>query len=455
MEFIPHDYQKYAIDFIKDNPVSACLLDMGLGKTVITLTAINDLIYDSFSIHKVLIVAPLRVARDTWKNEVSKWDHLKDLKISVAVGTETERRMALTRKADIYVINRENCQWLVEKSGLCLDFDMLVIDELSSFKNHLSKRAKAILKLRPKMQRVVGLTGTPAPNSLMDLFAEYRILDLGKRLGRYIGNYREQFFRPDKRNGSVVFSYKPLPFAEDEIYKRIGDITISMKSVDHLNMPDKIMNVVEVEMDSDEQKEYDYLKENLVLSKVGSEITVANAAALCGKLSQLANGAIYDDDKKVQEFHDKKLDALEDLIEASNGKPVLVAYWFQHDLERITNRLKELKVTFEKIDTEDSISRWNKGEIPVALIHPASAGHGLNLQEGSNTIIWFGLTWSLELYQQTNGRLYRQGQKEKTVVLHHIITKNTIDERILSALKRKDATQDELIAAVKAEIGGK
>lgn len=454
MEFKPHDYQKFAIDFIENHPISACLLDMGLGKTAITLTAINDLIYDSFSVHKVLIVAPLRVARDTWKNEVNKWDHLKNLKISVAVGNETERRMAFTRPAHIYIINRENCQWLVEKSGIPLDFDMLVIDELSSFKNHLSKRAKALMKIRPRIQRVVGLTGTPAPNSLMDLFAEYRLLDLGKRLGRYIGGYRDQYFRPDKRNGSVIYSYKPLPFAEEEIYKKIGDITISMKSVDHLKMPDKIINVIDVEMDEDEKKEYDYLKENLVLSKADSEITVANAAALCGKLSQLANGAIYDDEKRVQEFHDKKLDALEDLIEAANGKPVLVAYWFQHDLERIRKRLDNQKITYDRIDSVDSIQRWNNGEIPVALIHPASAGHGLNLQDGSNTIIWFGLTWSLELYQQTNARLYRQGQKEKTVILHHIITKNTIDERVLAALKRKDATQDELIDAVKAEIGG-
>lgn len=398
------------------------------------------------------MVAPLRVARDTWPNEVKKWEHLKDLRVSVAVGDAKKRKIALMRKADIYVINREMVKWLVEESGVPFDYDMVVIDELSSFKNPQSLRFKALMKVRSKVRRVVGLTGTPASNGLMDLFAEYKLLDMGQRLGRYITRYRLSYFQPDKTNGAIVYSYKPLPFAEEEIFKKIGDITISMKSGDFLQMPEKIMTEYEVEMNEKEKQEYKHLKDNLVLSVGDQEITAANAASLCGKLSQMANGAVYTDDRNVQIFHERKLDALEDMIEAANGKPVMIAYWFQHDFDRIKKRLQEMGVEFEKIDSEDSIKRWNEGRLPVALIHPASAGHGLNLQSGGSTIIWFGLTWSLELYQQTNGRLWRQGQKDKTVVIQHIITKGTIDERILSALKHKDCTQEEMIAAVKAEI---
>lgn len=398
------------------------------------------------------MIAPLRVARDTWPNEVKKWEHLKDLRVSVAVGDAKKRKIALMRKADIYVINREMVKWLVEESGVPFDYDMVVIDELSSFKNPQSQRFKALMKVRSKVRRVVGLTGTPASNGLMDLFAEYKLLDMGQRLGRYITRYRLSYFQPDKTNGAVVYSYKPLPFAEEEIFKKIGDITISMKSGDFLQMPEKIMTEYEVEMNEKEKREYKHLKDNLVLSVGDQEITAANAASLCGKLSQMANGAVYTDDRNVQTFHDRKLDALEDMIEAANGKPVMIAYWFQHDFDRIKKRLQEMGVEFEKIDSEDSIKRWNEGRLPVALIHPASAGHGLNLQSGGSTIIWFGLTWSLELYQQTNGRLWRQGQKDKTVVIQHIVTKGTIDERILSALKHKDCTQEEMIAAVKAEI---
>ena len=419
---------------------------------MITLTAIKQLLFDSFEVHKVLVIGPLRVARDTWPNEIQKWDHLKDLRVSVAVGDARKRRIALMRKADVYVINREMVKWLVEESGVDFDFDMVVIDELSSFKNPQSQRFKALMKVRYGVKRIVGLTGTPASNGLMDLFAEYKLLDMGKRLGRYITRYRLSYFQPDKTNGSIVYSYKPLPFAEEEIYKKISDITISMKSGDFLQMPEKLMTEYEVEMDEKEKAEYGRLKDNLALTVGDQEITAANAASLCGKLSQMANGAVYTDDHNVKVFHDRKLDALEDMIEAANGKPVMIAYWFQHDLDRIKERLREIGVVYEKIDSEDSIKRWNAGELPVALIHPASAGHGLNLQDGGSTIIWFGLTWSLELYQQTNGRLWRQGQKDRTVVIQHIITKGTIDERILSVLKHKDCTQEEMIAAVKAEI---
>ena len=419
-------------------------------KTVITLSAVADLMFDSFLVGKVLVVAPLRVARDTWPAETRKWDHLSELRISVAVGSEVERRVALTRDADVYVINRENVQWLVEKSGVDWKWDMLVVDELSSFKNPQAKRFKALMKVRGKIKRVVGLTGTPASNGLMDLFAEYRLIDKGVRLGRFITRYREEFFRPDKTNGLVVYSYKPLPFAEEEIYRRIGDITISMKSVDFLPMPEKVMSEVTVYMSESERKKYEELKKDLVIE--GEEITAANAAALCNKLSQLSNGAVYTDDGRTKVFHSRKLDALEDMIEAANGNPVMVVYWFKSDLSRIEERLGEKGVTFERLDDSDSIDRWNRGEIPVLLLSPASAAHGLNLQSGGSCIIWFGLTWSLELYQQTNGRLWRQGQKAKTVVINHIITKNTIDERILAVLKNKDATQEELIAAVKAEV---
>ena len=406
--------------------------------------------WDSFSVRKVLVVAPLRVARDTWPAEVRKWDHLSEMRISVAVGSEVERRVALTRDADVYVINRENVQWLVEKSGVEWKWDMLVVDELSSFKNPQAKRFKALMKVRGKIKRVVGLTGTPAANGLMDLFAEYRLIDKGVRLGRFITRYREEFFRPDKTNGLVVYSYKPLPFAEEEIYRRIGDITISMKSVDFLPMPEKVMSEVTVYMDGSERKKYEELKKDLVIE--GEEITAANAAALCNKLSQLSNGAVYTDDGRTKVFHSRKLDALEDMIEAANGNPVMVVYWFKSDLSRIEERLGEKGIAVERLDDSDSIDRWNRGEIPVLLLSPASAAHGLNLQGGGSHIIWFGLTWSLELYQQTNGRLWRQGQKAKTVVINHIITKNTIDERILAVLKNKDATQEELIAAVKAEV---
>ena len=419
-----------------------------------TLTALNDLLFDSFEVHKILIIAPLRVARDTWPAELEKWDHLGDLIASVAVGSEAERKSAMLKPADLYIINRENVQWLIEKSDLPFDFDMVVIDELSSFKNHQSKRFKALMKVRPKAKRIVGLTGTPTGNGLMDLWAEFRLLDMGKRLGRFIGQYRNDYFSPDKRNGQIIFTYKPLPYAEEAIYKRISDITISMKSTDHLIMPELILSECPVWLSTTEQKTYEELKQDLVIQLPNGDVTAANAAALSGKLCQMANGAAYTDTSEVLHIHDQKLDALEDLIESANGKPVLVAYWFRHDLERISSRLQHLKIPFAQLDSSDSIKKWNAGELPVALIHPASAGHGLNLQSGGSTLIWFGLTWSLELYQQTIARLWRQGQTDKTVVIQHIVAKGTIDEQILKALKQKDNTQSALIDAVKANLGG-
>ncbi len=452
MKYNPHSYQQYATDFIEVNPISCLLLDMGLGKTSITLTALNNLLFDSFETHKVLVIAPLRVARDTWPDELSKWEHLNGLRYSVVVGTEAERKAALLRQADIYIINRENIQWLVENSRLPFDYDTVVIDELSSFKNHQSKRFRALMKARPRVRRIIGLTGTPTGNGLMDLWAEFRLLDMGKRLGRFIGQYRNEYFIPDKRNGQVIFSYKPLPDAERQIYSKISDITISMKSTDHLKMPKLINAEYMVSLSVSERKRYDELKRDLVLQLPDGDITAANAASLSGKLCQMANGAVYSDTNEILSIHDRKLDALEDLIESANGKPVLVAYWFRHDLERISGRFHKLHIPFSRLDTANSIKQWNNCELPVALIHPASAGHGLNLQSGGSTLIWFGLTWSLELYQQTVARLWRQGQTEKTVVVQHIITKDTIDERILKALKEKDNTQSALINAVRASL---
>lgn len=453
MIYVPHDYQKYAIDFIEQKPISALLLDMGLGKTSITLTAINNLLFDSFEVHKVLVIAPLRVARDTWKNEIAKWEHLKDLVVSVAVGSELDRLRALKSKADIYIINRENIQWLVEKSGVKFDFDMIVIDELSSFKSGKSKRFQNLLKVRPLAKRIVGLTGTPTSNGLMDLWAQFRILDFGKRLGRFITHYRNDYFMPDRRNGAIVYSYKPLPFAEETIYDKLSDITISMKAKDYLNMPDLITTEYEVYLSEDEKDKYNELKNEFVLDIDEDDITVSNAAVLSNKLSQLANGAIYTDElKNVVEVHNRKLEALEDIIEFANGKPLLVSYWFKHDYTRIKKLLDSLGVTYASLDSSESINRWNNKELEVGLIHPASAGHGLNLQDGGSTIVWFGLTWSLELYQQTNARLWRQGQNDSTVVIQHIITKGTIDEDIMKALSRKDKTQEALINAVKANI---
>jgi SNF2 family DNA or RNA helicase len=447
MKYEPHEYQKYAVEYIKSHPVAAVLLSMGLGKTSISLTAINDLLFDSFEIHKVLIIAPLRVASVTWSAEIEKWEHLKILKYSVAVGTEAERLTALNAQADIYIINRENVQWLIEKSGIPFDFDMLVVDELSSFKNHQSKRFKALMKVRPKVKRAVGLTGTPSSNGLMDLFAEFKLLDMGARLGRFIGQYRNAYFSPDKRNGQIIYSYKPLPDAEQQIYKKISDITISMKSTDHLKMPELISTQYEVELSEEEKKKYEELKKDLILQLPDGEITAANAASLTGKLSQMANGAVYSDDESILEIHQRKLDALEDIIESANGKPILVAYWFRHDLERIKKRF-----AVREIKTSRDIADWNNGSIPVAVIHPASAGHGLNLQSGGSALVWFGITWSLELYQQTNARLWRQGQTAETVVITHIIAKGTIDERIVKALKMKDTSQSALIDAVKANL---
>ena len=446
MKYSPHDYQVFAKEFIMSHPICCLMLDMGLGKTVISLSALCELLLDRFDIGKVLIIAPKRVAEDTWPKEIKKWSHLEELNFSLVMGNEKQRLKALNKKVFIYIINRENVVWLVENYKW--DFDTVVIDELSSFKSNRAQRFKALKAVRPKISRVIGLTGTPAPNSLIDIWPQIYLLDMGERLGRFIGGFRDRFFQADKRNREIIYSYKLREGAEEAIYNNISDICISMKAVDFLEMPELINNNIEVTMSTKEKKIYDDFKKNMIISAEGNELDAINAAGLSNKLVQMANGAVYGEEKKVIHIHDRKLDALEDLIEGANGKSILVAYWYKHDLSRIKERFN-----VRNIDTSEDIEDWNKGKIPVALIHPASAGHGLNLQEGGSTIVWFGLTWSLELYQQLNARLWRQGQKN-TVVIHHIVTKGTHDEDIIKALASKEANQSALIAAVKAQIGG-
>jgi len=459
MKYVPHEYQTYAAAFALEHPYCGLILDMGLGKSVITLTALWELILDRFDCGKVLIVAPKRVAESTWPTELAKWDHLKGLTYSLVMGSEQQRRAALQKRAFLYVINRENVSWLVEKTHW--NFDTLVIDELSSFKSSKAQRFRALKKVRPLVKRVVGLTGTPAPNTLIDLWPQMYLLDMGKRLGRFVTGYRERFFTPDKRSRDVVFSYKLREGAEQKIYSLISDICISMKAADHLKMPELVFSRVEVHLSDEERLLYYTLKKDMVVQVGDGEIDAVNAAALSGKLLQMANGAVYASqgvygedngealgNRRVIAIHDRKLDALEDLIVAANGKPVLVAYWFKHDLARIQKRF-----AVREIRTSADITDWNAGKIPVACLHPAAAGHGINLQAGGSTLIWFGLTWSLELYQQTNARLWRQGQKD-TVVIHHIVTVGTHDEDVMRALERKETGQAALIQAVKARIGG-
>jgi SNF2 family DNA or RNA helicase len=448
MIYKPYEYQTAASNFIKEHDACALLLDMGLGKTVITLTSVKELIR-SGEVKRVLIIAPLRVAQTTWPSEIKKWNHLSDLTYRVATGTEKQRISALSDNADLYIINRENVDWLINNNAIKFNFDMVVVDELSSFKSYQAKRFKSLLKVRWKIKRIVGLTGTPSSNGLMDLWAEYKILDQGERLGKFITHYREKYFDPDKRNANVIFSYKLKPFAEEAIYSKIDDITISMKAVDYLKMPPILYNEIKVELDQKERKIYEILKKDMIVALEDKEIDAMNAASLSNKLLQMANGSVYGEEKEVIHLHDKKLDTLEEIVEAANGNSVLCAFWYKHDLERIKARFGD---KCQEINSEASIRKWNSGDIQIGLIHPMSAGHGLNLQSGGSILVWFGLTWSLELYQQTIGRLYRQGQT-RSVIIHHIVSKDTIDERVMLALKNKEVSQDALIRAVKAEVG--
>lgn len=450
MKFKPWNYQQYAINHVIDNSASGLFLDMGMGKTVSTLTAIDDLILLG-EVNKVLVIAPLRVAEDTWSTEVDKWDHLKHLRISKILGTKKQREEAIDTDADIYVTNRENVDWLVAECFNSWIWDMVVIDELSSFKSSKAKRFRALKKVRPYFKRIVGLTGTPAPNSLIDLWPQIYLLDGGQRLGKTITGYKERYFKPGRRNGYVVYNWEIKEGSEESIQNKISDICISMSAKDYLDLPERIDNRVEITLPVKVMDTYRQLEKDLVLEIGEEDITAANAAVLTNKLLQLANGAIYSEDKEMVRIHDEKLDRLEEIIDIANGKPVLVFYNFKHDYDRISKMLTKNKIKHQTLNTSDDIKKWNNGEIQVALLHPASAGHGLNLQYGGNIIVWFGLTWSLELYQQANARLHRQGQKE-TVIIHHLIAKGTVDEDVMNALANKEVNQNMLLEAVKARL---
>jgi len=450
MLFKPHEYQKYAIDRCIDTPALGLFLEMGLGKTSIVLTAINELLYDRFEIGKTLVIAPLRVAEDTWSRESQKWDHLKHLKVSKILGSKKQRLQALAVKADLYIINRENIEWLISELGNSWDFDTVIVDELSSFKSPSAKRFKALRRVRPLIKRIVGLTGTPSPNGLIDMWSQLYLLDQGERLGKTITGFREKYFVAGARSGYVVYDWKAKEESEKAIFDKISDICVSMKAQDWLDMPERIDRVVNIKIDSEARAKYKKLERDLLLQFKDVDVVASTAAVLSNKLLQMANGAVYDENKGVQEIHNAKLDALEDIIEATNGHPVLVFYTYKHDLDRVQQRFK-IRTLRKGTDGSKDIADWNAGRIPLLAVHPASAGHGLNLQDGGSAIVWFGMTWSLELYQQANARLYRQGQK-RSVIIHHLVAENTMDEDVMSALINKSRTQDALMSAVKARI---
>ncbi|PKM70133.1 MAG: DEAD/DEAH box helicase [Firmicutes bacterium HGW-Firmicutes-11] len=450
MKYQPHLYQQMAYDFVMERPASGIFLGVGLGKTVITLTAINDLIYDFGTVKKVLIIATLRVADTVWDSEVAKWDHLKYLKVSKCIGTEAERMAGLHRKADIYLINRENVPWLVSMMSKMWDFDMVVVDELSSFKNPSSKRFKALRKMMPMVSRFIGLTATPAPNGLIDLWPQVYLIDQGERLGKTFTKFRDTYFTPGWRNGHIVYKWNLRPQAEVQIYRAIDDVCMSMKAEDWITVPSRTDIIVPVHLTPQQQLRYHAFEKQAVMEVENDQTIIGpTAAVVAQKLLQFANGAMYDENRKVHHLHDHKLDALDDLIEQANGNPVLVFYNFQHDCSRILERFKDLNI--RKLETNEDIQAWNRKEIDVLLAHPASAGHGLNLQAGGNIIIWFGLVYSLELYQQANGRLHRQGQKQQVSVFH-ILAKNTVDEDVMDVLATKEMGQEKFLAAVKARI---
>ena len=446
MQYQPHDYQTRATQLVIDKPKIGLFLDMGLGKTVITMTAIQELMYDRFEISRVQVIAPKRVAEDTWTREHAKWDHLKDLRISKVLGNEQQRIRALRAEADIYVIGRDNVIWLINYyQGLRKGwpFDMIVIDELSSFKNPQAKRFRALKKAMPSVSRVVGLTGTPSPNGLMDLWAEVYLLDQGERLGLTLGAYRERYFRPGARNGYVVYKWEPFRNAQKEIEDKISDICISMSAADYLKLPKRIDNVIPVQLSPEEMEAYKRMERDQLLQIEDDDIAALNAAAVMTKLLQIANGSVYTNEGKVVKIHEAKLEALAEIVDTTDS-PVLVFYSYKHDLAAIQGKIKGARI----LENEKDISDWNAGKVQVLLAHPASVGYGLNLQEGGHVIVWYGLTWSLELYQQANARLYRQGQ-EKPVIIHHLIAEGTADEEVMAALQNKDTSQAALLAALK------
>lgn len=446
MEFKAHDYQKRMIDLVIKKPRLGLFLSMGMGKTVITMTAIQELMYDRFEVSRVLAIAPKRVAEDTWTREHVKWDHLKDLRISKVLGNEQQRIWALKAEADIYVIGRDNVIWLINYyQGLRKGwpFDMIVIDELSSFKNPQAKRFRALRKAMPFVNRVVGLTGTPSPNGLMDLWAEVYLLDRGERLGNTLGAYRERYFRPGARNGYVVYKWEPFRNAQKEIEEKISDICISMSAADYLKLPKRIDNVIPVQLSPEEMEAYKRMERDQLLQIEDDDIAALNAAAVMTKLLQIANGSVYNTDGKPVKIHEAKLEALAEIVDTTDS-PVLVFYSYKHDLAAIQGKIKGARI----LENEKDIADWNAGRVQVLLAYPASVGYGLNLQEGGHVIVWYGLTWSLELYQQANARLYRQGQ-EKPVIIHHLIAEGTVDEEAMAALQNKDTSQAALLAALK------
>ena len=450
-----HKYQKVCIEHIITHPFCGVFLDMGLGKTISTLTAIEQLMYDYCEVNSVLVIAPKRVAETVWEEEAKKWDHTRHLTFSKIIGTEKQRMAALKKKADVYIISRDNITWLCSLYAARLPYDMLVIDELSSFKAHQTQRFKSLRLARPWFKRVVGLTGTPAPNGLINLWPQMYLIDRGERLEKTITAYRSRYFRPGASNGYVVYSYNMLPESEKLIQDKISDICISMKAEDYLEMPERIDNFVKVVMPDkimDAYKKFE--RENVItlvndINKGTTTVNAVNAAALSNKLLQFANGAMYDENKNVVPVHDLKLEALKEIIESADGKPVLVAWTYQFDRDRIINYFRNLKP--RELKTAQDINDWNAGKVQLMLAHPASAGHGINLQAGGNTIVWYGLTWSLELYQQFNARLYRQGQRQRTII-HHIVASGTEDENVVKALKSKDRVQNNLMNSIKAKL---
>mgnify|MGYP000415443047 CR=1 FL=1 len=452
MKYIPHEYQSYATKRILDTPYLGLFLEMGLGKTVSSLTAINELIYDRFELGKILVIAPLRVAEDTWEREIAKWDHLKHLTISKILGSVEQRRKALRTESDIYIINRENVNWLVAEFGDSWPFEIVFIDELSSFKSSKSQRFRALKRVRPFIKRLVGLTGTPAPNSLIDLWPQIYLMDMGARLGKTITGYRERYFTPGASNKHVVYEWKEKAEAEDAIYNAISDITVSMKSEDWLELPEKITVDKKVRLSDSSKKLYKQLERDLLLPFVDGNVAATSAAVLSNKLLQMASGAVYNVDKGVQFIHDAKLDALEDIVESANGKPVMVMYYYKHCLERLLKRFPKGRILRRGKEGITDIADWNNNKIPILFIHPKSAGHGLNLQDSNcQTVVWFDMVWSLEEYQQANARVYRQGQKHRVMIMH-IVAEDTMDERVLKALADKDTGQEALMQAVKAQI---
>lgn len=449
MRFTPRNYQQFTIDFIEQTPTAAIFLKMGLGKTVSALTAINNLTYDTYEIHKTLIIAPKRVAESTWPAELKKWDHLTHLTHQLLAGTRAQRERALQQPADIYIISRENLVWLIHHLGPHWDFDMVVIDELSGFKNHQAKRVKNLIKIRPKIRRIVGLTGSPSSNGLLDLWAPFRILDQGQRLGKYITHYRTKYFLPDKRDGQRVFSWKIQPGAEDLIYQAIEDITISMETTDYLDLPPLTITDYPVRLEPAARRHYNQLKKDMITTIDSDVIDAKSAGMLSAKLQQLASGAIYGEDGQVIDVHEEKIKAIEEIIEAAQGNTVLIAYWFKHEL----HRLKQAFPHGRELDTNQDIDDWNNGKIPIMFLHPASAGHGLNLQHGGHTVVWMSTPWSLEMWEQTNARLFRQGQTQPVTVIR-VKAEDTIDAKIFDALERKNTDQTALIDAVKAELDG-